>query len=165
MTNNIHFFFSPYNVALVLILRPVLTKLLFYQLPMLNVITRICLYNNIFRKNKNKSNLTFNLLWMINDWKLCGIYKFIVHTTTIFVLNIEKYKNYVQNKNESKNYINIAHCKISTSSVSILTYIWTTFKQLTLPVSTSTTTCFLSLLGVRHRPPNKLLPFHEITKI
>ena len=27
---------------------------------------------------------------MINDWKLCGIYKFIVHTTTIFVLNIKK---------------------------------------------------------------------------
>ena len=86
---------------------------------------------------------------MINDWKLCGIYKFIVHTTTIFVLNIKiKYKNYVQNKNESKNYINIAHCKISTSSVSILTYIWTTFKQLTLPDSTSTTTCFLSLYWV-----------------
>ena len=46
--------------------------------------------------------------------------------------------------------LNIAHCKISTSSVSIPTYISTTFKQLTLPDSTSTTTCFLSLYWVFH---------------
>ena len=96
---------------------------------------------------------------------------FMVYINLLFIQQqysswtLKKYKNYVQNKNESKNYINIAHCKISTSSVSIPAYIWTTFSyKLTLPDSTSTTTCFLSLLGVRHRPPINYFHFTKLRK-